>query len=107
MATTTPREEMVLKRSDERDEFTTVELILGEARAAEIVHSTLKGLTSTPTEGGLKFRTSEGMLVALLRECEQPSPGVQSLLEYRTAPASEAATRKARKIRTALEPYAI
>ena len=107
MATTTSNTEIVLKRSDERDEFTTIDLTLDEEQATEIIHSTLKGLRATTTDEGLKFRTTGGRLVALLRQPLDPSPGTGSQLAYRTAPASSAATRKARKLGTALDPYAI
>lgn len=84
----------------ERPAFTTEQLTVDVERATEVVCDTLKGLTATDTGEGITFRTTDGMLVAVL------SGGQTAELHYRTAPASESATLKARRAWRALKPYA-
>ena len=83
-------------------EFTTERLRLDAERATDVIQDRIGGLSSTRTDEGVKFRTMDGMLVAILTGADDES-AVD--FHYRTAPASEAATLKARKLRRGLEPY--
>ena len=84
-------------------EFTTERLRLNVETATEIIRETLKGISATETDEGIKFRTMDGMLIAILTGTHYEDPAVE--LHYRTAPASETATLKARKLWRALESY--
>ena len=95
--------DIVLKDEDRYSEFTTATLAIDRETAIGIVTETLGGVTATNTESGVKFRTTDGMLLAILTE--EPD-GATVEVHYRTAPASETATLKARKLWRALEPYA-
>jgi hypothetical protein len=81
----------------ERPEFEAVELTLALPEATAQVHETVEGLYATDTDEGIRFRSFDGMLVAVLDETDGTV-----LLYYRTEPATESATRKARKLRAAL-----
>ena len=85
-------------------EFTTEPLALDAETATEIVLERLEGVTATETDEGIKFRTTGGMLIAILTGTHYEEPGVD--LHYRTAPASETATLKARRLWRTLESYA-
>lgn len=87
----------------ERPEFTTEHLAIDAERATEFVCDELKGLTATDTDEGVKFRTTDGMLVAILADSREAET-VE--FHYRTAPASETATLKAKRVWRALKPYA-
>lgn len=95
--------EIVLKDDDKYTEFTTEHLGIDVETAIDVVHGTLGGITATETESGVKLRTMDGMLLAILTD-SPVEPSIQ--LHYRTAPASETATLKARKLWRALEPHA-
>jgi hypothetical protein len=94
--------EIVLKDDDRYSEFTTEALTIDTETAIEIIMDTLGGVTATRTEAGVKLRSMDGMLLAILAAGADDSP-VE--VHYRTAPASETATLKARKLWRALEPY--
>lgn len=102
-----PTTALVPESPADRPEFSTVELTIDPDAAAAVIDSTLAGLPSTATVEGRRFRTTDGMLVAVLTHGEQPSGPVESRLSYRTAPAAELATRKARRLRLALRPYEV
>ncbi|MFB6136542.1 MAG: hypothetical protein ABEJ04_07255 [Halobacteriaceae archaeon] len=87
----------------ERPEFETKRLHIDAARAREVVGDTLSGVTATETAEGVKFRTTDGSLIAVLTDAEDG--GVE--VHYRTAPASSAGTRKGRRLWRALEPYSV
>ncbi len=94
----------VPKEHVEHSEFTTESLALTVEMARELVCETLRGVTATETDEGIKFRTPGGTLIAILTGAHYEDPAVQ--IHYRTAPASETATLKARRLWRALEPYA-
>jgi len=87
----------------EHPEFTTVGLRLDVETAEEMICETLTGVTATETDEGIKFRTTDGMLIAILTGTHYEEPAVE--IHYRTAPASETATLKASRLRRALGPY--
>lgn len=101
MATTSS---LAPKATIAHSEFTTEPLNVDAETATEIVRETVHGVTATETAEGRKFRTPDGMLIAILT----PGPGADPTvdLHYRTAPSSAVATLKARKIWRALAPYA-
>ncbi|MFB6130758.1 MAG: hypothetical protein ABEJ28_08065 [Salinigranum sp.] len=104
MATTTTPSALVPKANVEHPEFTTEGLTLDVESARDLICATLGGVTATDTADGVKFRTSDGSLVAILTGTHYEAPAVE--LHYRTAPPSESATLKARKVWRALKPYA-
>lgn len=91
----------VHKAHVEHPEFTTERLALDVQTATDLICDAVSGVTPTETTVGTKFRTQTGMLIAILTEA---GDGVD--LHYRTAPASEPATLKARRLWRALRPYA-
>jgi hypothetical protein len=91
----------VQKKHVEHPEFTTEHLALDVETATDLLCAAVNGVTATETTVGTKLRTQTGMLVAILTEADD---GVD--LHYRTAPASEPATLKARRLWRALRPYA-
>ena len=90
-----------------RPEFESIELDVGVEEAQRLVSEAMRGLTTAETEEGTRYRTTDGMLVAIV------GPGVEAdgedtaSLACRTVPASDHATRKAAKILDALEPYLV
>jgi hypothetical protein len=96
---------LVRREHTERAEFSEAHLSIDRGETADVVHSTIAGLTETTGERVTKIRTVDGMLVAVLSDYALPSGALGTTVEYRTAPASIPATRKARKIWRALKPY--
>lgn len=92
----------VRDRGNERPEFTTEHLAIDAASATAFICDAVGGVTATETTVGTKFRTHNGMLIAVVTETDD---GVA--LQYRTAPASEPATLKARRLWKAMRPYAV
>ncbi|MFB6171530.1 MAG: hypothetical protein ABEJ23_03280 [Haloarculaceae archaeon] len=85
-----------------RPGFASERLAVDAERATATVSDALGGLSAAETEEGVAFRTVDGMLVAVLAPGEDDG-SVE--LRYRTSPASESATLKARRVRAALDPY--
>jgi len=85
-------------------EFSTVPLHLDLATATDLVHDALNGVTTTEADEGVKVRTTDGMLIAILTGDDPDEPTVE--LHYRIAPPSGVATLKARKLSRAFAPYA-
>lgn len=75
--------------------FASERIPLDVATATERVVDALGGVTATETNEGVRFRTLDGTLLAVLSETEDGS----AELQYRTAPPSETATLKARRLR--------
>lgn len=88
----------------ERPEFATEQLRLDVEIATELIRETLNGVTATETDEGVKFRTADGTLIAILTGAHYEEPTVE--IHYRTAPVSGTATLKARRLWRALEPFA-
>lgn len=86
-------------------EFTAVALSIDVADATEKIHGAVKGLHATETAVGVKIRTTDGMLVAVVSEPAGVPDPVESVVQYRTEPESELATRKAGKLGAALDPF--
>jgi len=97
-----PREDAL-----DRPEFESIALDVDADEAGRYVDDAVKGLSTSKTDEGVKYRTTNGMLVAILGPGRAGSGGETTRLAYRTEPASESATRKAGKIRDALDPHAI
>jgi len=95
--------ELVPTEVIEHPEFTSARLRLDVETAEELICETLSSISATETDEGIKFRTSDGMLIAILTGTHYEDPAVE--LHYRTAPASETATLKARRLMRALGPY--
>ena len=98
----TPPEEAV-----ERPEFESIDLDVDADEAHRYIEDAIKGLSPSETDVGVKYRTRDGMLVAIVGPRPTGSGDVKATLAYRTAPASESATRKASKVLEALRPHAI
>jgi len=88
-------------------EFESIDLDVPIDDAHRAIDDAIAGLYASETEEGLKFRTADGMLVAVLAKRPSGSGDTMSCLAYRTEPASESATRKARKVHEALAPHEI
>lgn len=89
-----------------RPEFELVDLTVDVDEAHRTIEETVKGLSTAETEAGVKYRTRDGMLVAIVGSRPSDDGEGTARLAYRAAPASEPATRKASKILEALEPNA-
>ena len=85
-----------------RPEFTSERLTVDPETATDLVCDAVAGVTATETTQGTKFRTQDGMLIAVVTETDDGSE-----LQYRTAPASEPATLKARRLWRAMQPYSV
>jgi hypothetical protein len=82
--------------------FASERLDLDVETVAARVRETLGEVSGTRTDEGLKFRTTDGTLVALLTPIEdEDGPAVR--FQYRTEPASESGTLKARRLWEALD----
>lgn len=99
--------ELVPAATEGRAEFTTIDLTIDLDQAEDIIRSTIEGLTACSTEEGRKFRSPDGMLVALIKEGDPTIDALASRVVYRTAPASDLSTLKATKIYRALRPYQV
>lgn len=86
-------------------EFATMPLGIGVDEAIDAVHDAVKGLHGTRTDVGVKVRTTDGMLVAVVCGVTAADDPAASILHFRTEPASELATRKGRKLGAALEQF--
>lgn len=91
--------------TERRAEFRTIDLTLDLDDATAVVESALEGLGATAGAEGLMVRSSDGMLVAVLRADDGSADEPGSTLSYRTAPTVALATRKAETLRRALGPY--
>lgn len=91
----------------ERPEFESLDLDVDAGEARRHVEDAVKGLSRSETEEGVRYRTTDGTLVAIVGPRQTGSGDVRARLAYRTAPASESATRKASKIREALQPHVV
>lgn len=91
----------------DRPQFESIDLNVDAESADRHIEETIKGLSTAHTDEGVKYRTTDGMLVAIVGERHTGSGDAKATLAYRTEPASESATRKASKIRKALQPHAV
>jgi len=90
-----------------RPEFETADLDVGVAEADRTIEEAMKGLATSEADHGRNYRTTDGMLVAVLAPRPSGSGDVKATLAYRTAPAADAATRKARRLAEALADHTI
>jgi hypothetical protein len=91
----------------DRPEFDTVQLTIEPTEAQELIEQSLKGLQSSVTEDGILLRSSDGMLVAILRENSPSDEQHRTELAYHAAPLSELATRKGKKVFENLESHRV
>ena len=89
----------------DRPEFDTVQLTIEPTEAQELIEQSLKGLRSSVTEDGILLRSSDGMLVAILRGDSSTDEQHRTELAYRIAPPSELATRRGKKVFESLESH--
>jgi hypothetical protein len=85
-----------------RPEFESVELTVGAGAARSHVEDAVKGLAASEADGVVNYRTVEGSLVAVVGGSDHREGAT---LAYRTAPEAMPATRKASRLREALDPY--
>ncbi|WP_254526092.1 hypothetical protein [Natrinema caseinilyticum] len=90
-----------------RPEFESLDLDIAVADVHDRITDAVRGLTTSDSEEGTKYRTTDGMLVAVVGTSSATEDGERATVAYRTAPPSEPATRKASKIATALESDAV
>lgn len=83
--------------------FETERLTLDIEEATDVIHDTLAGLSATETDDGVKFRTVDGTLLAILAEADPDEQTAE--LHYRTGPGSTTGARKAQKIGRVLDPH--
>lgn len=95
-------EQLVRVEGPERPEFAVERLGLDRAAAVELICESVGGVTATETTRGTKIRTQSGMLIAVVIGTDDGSE-----LQYRTAPASDPATLKARRLWRAMRPHAV
>lgn len=91
----------------DRPEFDSVDLDIGVDEAHRAVEAAVKGLADADGSDGRKYRTQDGRLVAILQDRPSDSGKRSATLAYRTAPASEPATRKAGKVRDAVRDHVV
>ena len=91
----------------ERPEFESIDLDVPVDEARRAIGEAMAGLHDAETDEGIRYRTSDGMLVAVLAARHSGSGDMKATLAYRTEPASENATRKAGKVFEALQPHEI
>lgn len=85
----------------DRPEFESVALAIDLDAARDRIEETIRGLATSETDEVVNYRTRGGTLVAVVGA---PADRDGATLAYRTAPASEPATRKASRLREALDP---
>ena len=90
-----------------RPEFETVDMDIDVDEAKAMIDDTIKGLTASETDAGTKYRTRDGMLVAIIGPRPTGSGDTKATLAYRTDPPMELASRKGRKLFEALHPHEI
>lgn len=96
-----------LKEFQTRPEFESADLEIDVVAAHRHIDEAMRGLTASESKEGKKYRTSDGMLVAIIGSSTGEGGDDTATLVYRTAPPSEQATRKAKKLLEALEPYIV
>jgi hypothetical protein len=96
----------ISERELTRPEFESVDLAVELGEARDRIDDAMAGLAASEveTEAVVNYRTLDGTLVAVVG-----TPGARegSTLAYRTAPASDPATRKASRLREAIDPHLV
>jgi hypothetical protein len=87
-----------------RPSFTSVDLAIGLETACDRIEETVAGLAASETDGVVNYRTTDGTLVAVVGP---PSERGDAALAYRTAPAALPATRRASRLRDALDAHVV
>ncbi|SEO82123.1 hypothetical protein SAMN05216388_102036 [Halorientalis persicus] len=100
-----PDDPQTTDRSFTDPEFETLAVTVDGDEALEAIHDAVKGLHATATPVGTKIRTTSGVLVAVVHTPQAASDDAESVLHYRTEPASALATRKATTLRRRLERH--
>lgn len=95
-----------LEAARARPEFESTDLGIDVDETHRRIEAAMRGLSTAETTEGRKYRTSDGMLVAIVGSRSDENGDATARLVYRTAPASEPATRKATKLFETLESYA-
>jgi hypothetical protein len=90
-----------------RPEFESVDLRIDPDETHRYIEQAVKGLSTADADDVVKYRTTDGMLVAIVGARPAGSETANATLAYRTEPAVESATRKAAKIRDALEAHVV
>lgn len=84
-------------------EFERLLLSISVEETLETIHDTITGLHAASTESGATIRTTDGRLVAIVQEGD--SDTAETRFHYRVAPRSESMTRKAGKLKGALDQF--
>lgn len=90
-----------------RPEFDAVDLDVDAETAHRYIEDTVAGLRRSEADTRANYRTTRGVLVAVVGHRPTGSGDVNATLAYRTAPPTEDATRKAAKIREALDEHTV
>lgn len=89
-----------------RPEFESVDLTIDVKSADRHINEVIQGLHASKTREGNMYRTMDGTIVAIVGSSRGSGDDAPATLAYRTEPSVAQATRKAKKILTALESYA-
>jgi hypothetical protein len=87
-----------------RPEFESVDLGVDTGEARSHVEDAVKSLAASEADDVVNYRTVDGVLVAVVGRSGHRDGAT---LAYRTAPAAMPATRKASRLREALDPYVV
>ena len=98
---------MTLENALARPEFESVDLGIDPDETHRYIEQAVKGLSTADAGEVVKYRTTDGMLVAIVGARSTDGDGPDATLVYRTAPAVETATRKATKVLDALQPHGV
>jgi hypothetical protein len=98
-------ESALLPAEEARPAFAVVDVTLPVEKTTALVQAFQKGLHTTETREGMRFRTDDGMLVAVVRGRALAGGIPGTRVEYRTGPPSLLATRKGEKVRETVSPY--
>ena len=90
-----------------RPEFESIDLDMTMDHAHDQMTEVVRGLSTSESEEGRKYRTADGTLVAIVGTRSVRDGQEKAKLAYRIAPPSDLATRKASKISRALESSAV
>jgi hypothetical protein len=83
-----------------RPEFESVDLTIDTETTETRIEETVKGLAAAEADGVVNYRTRGGTLVAVVGA---PTEREGTTFAYRTAPAADPATRKASRLREAVD----
>lgn len=85
-----------------------IDLSISKAEARNEILDNVDGVTCSPKDGQLVFKTNQGVVVATLKDSSTDVETTGSTLRYRTSPVTPTlahTVRKGKRIKRVLEPY--